>query len=163
LTFGFQGGGFLPLTEEIGNSYELSNTKPSEKEQMYKRGVSFVASTDFLFNHWKEILDILKESKEDVYDDEIPITQLAEENAKKLLHIAFEELGLRLQIPNIIPTDSGGIEVEWKKGGKYLQLICPPNDDKKPYLFYKEDDNYGIQHFEDSNEFVKRINWLIEN
>lgn len=148
----------------IGTSYRrASNTMFSESEWGYRQGIKLIAS-DFQFLHWNNIVNDLRKIRDESFDeDSLPPTQVAEENIKSLLHHAFEKLGLRLQIPNFIPTDSGGIEAEWKKNGRYLQLICPPSEEKKPYLFVKENDKYAIEHFNDSDDFIERINWLIEN
>jgi len=148
----------------IGMSYSRAlDTMFSEGEWSYRQGIKLIAS-DFQFLHWNKIITDLGEIRDEIFDeDSQPPTQAAEENIKSLLHSAFEKLGLRLQIPNFVPTDSGGIEAEWKKDGRYLQLICPPTEEKKPYLFIKENDKYGIEEFQTSEEFIERINWLIEN
>ena len=147
----------------IGTSYSRAfNPIFSEREE-YQQGFKVIAS-DFQFLHWNKVIDSLREIEDEFFDeDNLSPTELAKENIKFLLHSAFEKLGLRLPIPNFIPTDAGGIEAEWKKGARYLQLICPPTEEKKPYLFLKENEKYWIEQFNTSDEFIHKIKWLIAN
>lgn len=154
--------GLIPFSGEE-TSYSVQNRTYSDKEWEFAQGTKLIAS-DFLYKHWNNIISNLAQIKDEEFDEEsLPPTENAEENIKYLLHSAFEKLGLCLPIPNFIPTDVGGIEAEWKKGNRYLQLISPPAEDKKPYLFFKEGSDYGIQQFEETDDFIARLKWLIEN
>lgn len=147
--------------EETSYSYKSPTDSKKVLESFQE---SELIVSDFLYKHWNNVINNLAQIKDETFDeDNLPPTENAEENIKYLLHSAFEKLGLRLPIPNFIPTDLGGIEAEWKKGKRYLQLIAPPKKDKKPYLFFKEDNDYGIEQFEETDDFIARLKWLIEN
>ncbi len=147
----------------IGFSYSPELKKLRKEEEKYQGNVGLLVS-EATFTHWNEILSRFNEIHDEVFNEEFqPPTELAKQNTQNLLHKAFSKLGLKLPIPNFIPTDLSGIEVEWKNGNRYLQLICPPTHEKKPYLFFKEGVEYDIELFENSDDFVKRIAWLIEN
>jgi len=148
---------------KIGLSYSPELKDLSRSEEKYRGNVDLLVS-DVTFTHWNEILSRFSEIYDEIFDEEFqPPTELAKQNTKNLLHKAFNKLGLKLPIPNFIPTDSRGIETEWKNGNRYLQLICPPTDEKKPYLFFKEGNLYDVEPFNNSNDFIKRIIWLIES
>ncbi|MDQ3322788.1 MAG: hypothetical protein M3525_10240 [Acidobacteriota bacterium] len=147
----------------IGFSYSPELKNLSKGEEKYQGNIDLLVS-DATITHWNEILSRFNEIYDEVFNEEFqPPTELAAQNTQSLLHKAFSKLGLKLPVPNFIPTDLSGIEAEWKNGNRYLQLICPPTDDKKPYLFFKEGVEYDIEPFENSDDFIKRIAWLIEN
>ena len=104
-------------------AFKISDVEAKEMEPIVEEHsqdaietYKFLERLDELYNSLKELKDIQKECSKENWDgvDELPITEDTVARARELLFKAAR-LPNHIQLPSLIPTSSGWIEMEWYK------------------------------------------------
>jgi len=106
-------------------------------------------------------IDAVLIDEEGDYDDEFlqPAARAIRE-MKRLLAGLYPVFGNALSRIRFIPNGKGGIEGISQHSNRHVDVVVPSEVEKKPYIFKKEGDKYGIEPLPDLESLIATFTWL---
>ena len=106
------------------------------------------ASTDWL----PKALQELEATRDEAVEDEIELSEVAFENAKRML----QRLAVKTEdAPTVYPSEEGGIAIDWQNRTQKtgVLIICEPDGQGSVYAIYGE--KGGRAHFQESSDALE--------
>lgn len=99
----------------------------------------------------------------DDYDEEfLAPTEFAANQMKALISDIYRIFGNSIDFAKFLPNGKGGIEAIFRKGSRVLHLVSPNAENKKPYLFHKEEFIHNIVKITNPQILIFWTKWLLE-
>lgn len=141
-------GNYISLEELVENTIQ--------RERNFS---SFEINQQENLREFQEELFILTNDEYD--DDFLAPTNFAYQSMLKFLRGLSETFNQTLPIPSFIPDGEGGIRAEWEIRGRTLSLVCPAKYSWKPYIYFEEEDFYGVEKDVKLGALTKKFRWLL--
>lgn len=106
-----------------------------------------------------EVNDLAFEIAEDEHGRVRPSYYALKHCLRLLLALARTE---QLPRPTEIGTDgNGAIRISWMAGDREVELVCPSEEEERPYVYYSSTADYGTKDEVSSEQLLEQIHWAI--
>lgn len=86
----------------------------------------------------------LKALRAEEVEAEHPITDFSFLTASAILSVAYSEIHGEVPLPAISSDEEGGIRIEWARDRRYVKAVIPSDNTMRAYIYYRRDDESGI-------------------
>jgi len=92
-----------------------------------------------------------------------PVNSESNKIAASVLSETFALLSGDFLAPLIGADEEGGIGLTWRHSNKTVRAVFPPPQYKKPFLYYRENNKYGILNTFSANTLAAWLRWLTQD
>lgn len=103
----------------------------------------------------------LAELAENIQEE--PISEQSRRVAAIVLTDVFALMRNEFPVPLIGADEEGGIGFTWRHGDKTIRAVFPPSARKRPFLYYREGDKYGLLDSFSASTLSAWLGWLTED
>jgi hypothetical protein len=108
----------------------------------------------------RRVLELVSLPEADDFGRLRPSVQ-ATQTARKIL-VRMLQSGTTVPMPEEVATDrDGDLRITWENGGRSLELVCPYEGDRRPYIYYSDDRDHEIAYDMAAYRVGRLLSWLL--